>query len=108
MPVASFGLKQPLSLPLLSRALSRLRDPHTRQSKRRVTDGESHLHPLEQASSPELVLDMEKVKVSQSCPTLCNLMDCSPPGSSVHGILQARTLEWVDVPFSRGSSQPWN
>ena len=33
-------------------------------------------------------------------------MDCSPPGSSVHGILQARTLEWVDISFSRGSSQP--
>jgi len=37
---------------------------------------------------------------------LCNPMDCSPPGSSVHGILQARILEWVAVPFSRGSSQP--
>ena len=38
--------------------------------------------------------------------TLCNPMDCSPPGSSVHGILQARILEWIAVPFSRGSSQP--
>ena len=44
--------------------------------------------------------------VAQSCPTLCDPMDCSPPGSSVHGILQARTLEWVAIPFSRGSSQP--
>ena len=44
--------------------------------------------------------------VAQSCPTLCNLMDCSPPGSSVHGILQARTLQWVAIPFSRGSSWP--
>ena len=35
---------------------------------------------------------------------LCNPMDCSLPGSSVHGILQARTLEWVAIPFSRGSS----
>ena len=35
-------------------------------------------------------------------------MDCSLPGSSVHGILQAGTLEWVAVPFSRGSSQPWD
>ena len=42
----------------------------------------------------------------QSCPTLCNLMDCSPPGSSVHGISQARILEWVAIPFSRGSSRP--
>ena len=42
--------------------------------------------------------------VVQSCPTLCNPMDCSLPGSSVHGILQARILEWVAMPFSRGSS----
>ena len=44
--------------------------------------------------------------VAQSCPTLCEPMDCSPPGSSVHGIVQARILEWVAVSFSRGSSQP--
>ena len=44
--------------------------------------------------------------VTQSCPTLCDPMDCSPPGSSVHGILQARILEWVACPFSKGSSQP--
>ena len=41
------------------------------------------------------------VLVAQSCPTLCNLMDCSPPGSSAHRILQARILEWVSIPFSR-------
>ena len=40
------------------------------------------------------------------CPTLCNPMDCSPPGSSVLGILQARILEWVAISFSRGSSRP--
>ena len=44
-------------------------------------------------------------EVAQSCPTLCDPMDCSPPGSSIHGILQARTLEWVAISFSRGSSQ---
>ena len=43
--------------------------------------------------------------ISQSCPTLCDPMDCSPPGSSVHGSLQERILEWVTMPFSRGSSQ---
>ena len=43
--------------------------------------------------------------VAQSCLTLCDPMDCSPPGSSVHGILQARILEWVAFPFSRASSQ---
>ena len=47
-----------------------------------------------------------KVLVAQSCPTLCDPRDCSPPGSSVHGILQARILEWVAIPFSRGPSQP--
>ena len=45
-------------------------------------------------------------KLLQSCPTLCDPMDCSPPGSSIHGILQARILEWVAIPFSRGSSPP--
>ena len=44
--------------------------------------------------------------VTQSCPTLCDPMDCSPPGSSVCGILQARILEWVAISFSRGSPQP--
>ena len=43
--------------------------------------------------------------VAQSCLTLCIPLDCSPPGSSVHGILQARILEWVAMPSSRGSSQ---
>ena len=46
------------------------------------------------------------VQSLQSYPTPCNCMDCSPPaGSSVHGILQARIMEWVARPFSRGSSQ---
>ena len=45
-------------------------------------------------------------EIAQSCPTLCDPVDCSPPGSSVHGILQARRLEWVAISFSRGSSQP--
>ena len=44
--------------------------------------------------------------VTQSCPSLCDPMDCSPPGSSVHEIFQARILEWVAISFSRGSSQP--
>ena len=45
------------------------------------------------------------VLVTQSCPTLCNPMDCNPSGSSVHGVLQTRILEKVAIPFSRGSSQ---
>ena len=45
-------------------------------------------------------------EVAQSCPTLCDPMDCSLPGSSVHGIFQASVLEWIAISFSRGSSQP--
>ena len=51
------------------------------------------------------VWSLVKVLTVHSCPTLCDPMDCSPPGSSVHGILQARILEWVAIPFSRASSQ---
>ena len=47
-----------------------------------------------------------KALIAQSCMTLCDPMDCSSQGSSVHGILQARTMEWVAIPFSRGSSRP--
>ena len=43
---------------------------------------------------------------AQSCGTLCNPMHCGPLGSSVHGILQARMLEWVAISFSRGSFRP--
>ena len=45
-------------------------------------------------------------KLLQSCPVLCDPMDGSPPGSSVLEVLQARILEWVVMPSSRGSSQP--
>ena len=48
----------------------------------------------------------EESEVTQSWPTLCDPMDCSLPGASVHGIFQARILEWVAISFSRGSSQP--
>ena len=48
------------------------------------------------------------MKITQLCPTLCESMDCSLPVSSVHGILQARILKWVAVPFSSRSSWPKN
>ena len=54
----------------------------------------------------EEVLERNEMLVAQSCPALCNLKDCSLLGSSVHGVLQARILEWVAIPFSKGSSQP--
>ena len=46
------------------------------------------------------------IDVTQSCPILCDPMDCSLPGSSVHGIFQARVLEWVAISFARRSSRP--
>ena len=51
-------------------------------------------------------LNESESEVAQSCPTLCDPVDCSPPGSYIHGILQARILEWVAISFSRGSSRP--
>ena len=59
--------------------------------------------PSEPPGKPKVKV---KVLVAHSCPTLCNPMGCSPPGSPVHGVLQARILEWVAIPFSRGSPQP--
>ena len=52
----------------------------------------------------QYLLKHESVLVIQSCPTLCDPMDCNPLGSSVLGILQARMLEYAAIPFSRGSS----
>ena len=57
--------------------------------------------PLAPPGKPQLQFSL----VTQSCPTLCDPID--PPGSSVHGILQARILVWVAIPFFRGSSLPW-
>ena len=51
-----------------------------------------------------ITMKEKKVLLAQSCPTLCDPMDRSPPSSSLHGILQARILKWVRISFSRGSS----
>ena len=53
-----------------------------------------------------IFLEHQPVKVAQSCPTFCDPVDYRPPGSSVHGILQARILEWVAISSFRGSSRP--
>ena len=58
------------------------------------------------ADSLLFLLCLSESEVAQLCLTLCDPMDCSPPGFSVHGILQARILEWVTISFSRGSSWP--
>ena len=80
-------------------------------------DGHTGLHPEVRHTQPTDTVRTERrvyslgfclsalvSEVAHSGPTLCDPMDCSPPGSSVHGILQARILEWVAISFSRGSS----
>ena len=57
-------------------------------------------------TSPSLSFLFSKIAcvlVAQSCPTLCNPIDCSPPGTPVHGILQARTLGWLPFPSPKGN-----
>ena len=58
--------------------------------------------------SPTLtsIHEVNQSEIAQSCPTLCDPMECSQPGSSLHGIFQARILEWVSISFSRGYSWP--
>ena len=92
-----------------------------------LSQGKSHVHAKAQWESSRLSTSQEershrgtnllalwsyassfqkvKVLVTLSCPALCDPMDCIPPGSSVHGILQARILEWVAIPYLRGSSR---
>ena len=74
----------------------------TRKSNSGLPHCSQTLYPLSHQGSPKKV--KVKALVDQSHPTLCSHMDCSLPGSSVHGILQARILKWV--PYSRRSSQP--
>ena len=82
-----------------------MKDPET------LPEGVNHLEKEVEISMLKGVLrnigDLEgEGEVAQSCLTLCDPVDCSLPGSSVHGILQARILEWVAISFSRVSSQP--
>ena len=67
---------------------------------------ESVLQTLQGSPSARVLNHMRACSVAQLCPSLCDPMDCSPPGSSVHGIFQTRILESVAVSFSRGSSWP--
>ena len=60
-----------------------------------------HPHTIQEPTQSPLI--RTEVLVSQLCLTLCDTMDCYLPGSSVHGILQARILEWVAISFSGGS-----
>ena len=93
--------------PAASRAhLSAPLAPAVRGEKRSVRDGVGESGREKQTASLNTCSDAcMHAKSLQSCLTLCNPMDCSQPGSSVHGILPARILEWVAMPSSRESSQ---
>ena len=54
--------------------------------------------------NPQRPLKGSESEAAQPCPTLCDPMDCSLPSSSIHGIFQAKVLQWVSISFSRGSS----
>ena len=68
--------------------------------------GTENLEEIDDLQTVILDISESESEVPQSCPTLYNPMDCSLPSSSVHGIFQARILEWVAISFSRRSSQP--
>ena len=71
------------------------------------TEEPGGLQSYDHRESDRLVIKSEsESEVAQSCLTLCNLVDCSLPGSSVHGIFQATVLKRVTISLSRGSSQP--
>ena len=78
--------------------------------KPRILKGKGYTRKEVKETSPMKPLhwkgDCVCVLLAQSCLTLCNPIDCSLPASSVHGIFQARILEWVAMPSSRGSSHP--
>jgi len=98
-----------------------LQSPHLAESKGKVWDVKRKLKPYIWVSHLLLQPQAEKIRsqatpsffkeeteVTQLCPILSNPMDCSLPGSSVHGIFQARILEWGAISFSRRSSWPRN
>ena len=65
-----------------------------------VSEREIH-SSIPQLTAKLRIISEDLALVAQSCPTLCNPMDCSLPGSSAHGVLQARILEWVAISFSQ-------
>ena len=79
---------------------------HTPQRKRGMSEGASAALKYGVVSFHRLMSEKTVCSVAQSCLTLCDPMNCSPPGSSVHEISQARILERVAIPFSRGSFRP--
>ena len=73
-----------------------------RRLEHRYNDREKSM----QGHNEKMMWRESESEVAQSCLTLCDPMDCSLPGSSIHGIFQAIVLEWIAISFSRGSSRP--
>ena len=106
---ADVRVSKPLACPPLSP--SPIQPPiHFRRGRSSRCFEEHSIHhtptPISQGAWKSMCVAYMKVSVTQSCLTLWDPMDCSPLGSSVHGTLWARILEWVAIPLSRGSSQP--
>ena len=103
----SLTLLGKLSIHSLAIAVSLHIGGHTsRTSHRKSLEKSIILQTLTIISFPIFYTFILLVIITQLCSALCDPMDCSPPGPSVLGILQARILEWVAIPFSRGSSRP--
>ena len=112
-----WGLSPQRGLPLgrVSCGVSHVLAETSDSSFLKISTKESYFHTLVSApgdtkgvSQGPFVWYLLPTEVTQSCPTLCDPMDCSLSGSSVHGIFQARVLEWIAISFSRGSSWPMN
>ena len=84
-----------------------LQRPWSSILRKQLPENKFYIHECNLEKKSDLLRhEVKWSEVAQSYPTLCDPMDCSLPGFSVHGILQARILEWVTISFSRGSSQP--
>ena len=77
-----------------------------RENEAIVSEGKVRIYPVKELYFLCICTKATCAESLQSCLALCKPMDSSPPGSSVHGILQSRILEWVSMPSSRGSSPP--
>jgi len=84
-----------------------MRNPALEEAQAEIRIARRNTNNLRYADDTTLMAESEWVcEVAQSYPTLCSPIDCSLPGFSIHGIFQARVLEWGAISFSRGSSQP--
>ena len=98
-----------LKCPSMGKWISKMQYIHaTKYYSAIKKENQAQIYTITQINIRYILLRERKVKVldTKLNLSLCDPMDCSPPGSSVHGILQVRILEWLAIPFSRGSSWP--